>query len=281
MTPKLILIEGLPGFGKSTTAQLVHEVLTEMNVHSQLFLEGNLDHPADYDGVACFTLSEYEELRSTYAKCSDLLINRTAIQGDHCFLEYRKLINEYGSSIPDELISAITKNDIYELPLDQNRRLITERWKQFTERVMHNTDTYIFDCCFIQNPITVGMIKNNAIKEDVISYVIELATIVEKMNPLLIYVEQNDLDFSFQKAVQERPKEWSEGFIQYYTNQGFGRHHGYSGLEGTLQILKIRKQWEEEIYSNLNIAKEKVDNSSYNMDAYRQHFEKILSEYFR
>lgn len=54
MQPKLVLIEGLPGFGKTTTAQLVHDILIDVNINTQLILEGNLDHPADYDGVACF-----------------------------------------------------------------------------------------------------------------------------------------------------------------------------------------------------------------------------------
>lgn len=61
MQPKLILIEGLPGFGKSTAAQLVYEILTEAGNNAQLFLEGNLDHPADYDGAACLTKAEYDE----------------------------------------------------------------------------------------------------------------------------------------------------------------------------------------------------------------------------
>ncbi|WP_051505123.1 P-loop NTPase family protein [Paenibacillus durus] len=93
------------------------------------------------------------------------------------------------------------------------------------------------------------MIKYGAKKEDVISYVIELATIVERLNPLLIYVEQNDLDHSFRKAVKERPKEWSEGFIEYYTNQGYGKKQGNKGLEGTLQVLKARRELEAEIFS--------------------------------
>lgn len=280
MTPKLILIEGLPGSGKSTTAQLVHEILTEKNMNSQLFLEGNLDHPADYDGVACFTQYEYDELLSTHEKFRDLLNNHTTIQGNNYFLEYRKIINEYGSNIiPADMLQAIVRNDIYEISLDQNRKLITERWRQFTERVLNGTDIYVFECCFIQNPVTMGMIKYDAKKEDVISYVIELATIVKKLNPLLIYVEQSDLDHSFQKAVKERPKEWSLGFIEYYTNQGFGKKQGYNGLEGTLQVLKARRELEEDIFNRLHIAKKKVDNSTYNMNDYKQGFEGILSEY--
>jgi hypothetical protein len=280
MSSKLVLIEGLPGFGKTTTAQLVHEILTEMNIKSQLFLEGNLEHPADYDGVAFFKKNEFDELLSTHEKFRDLLSNSMIKQGNNYFLEYRKIKNEYGSSFPDELLNAVVKYDVYELSLDQNRKLIIERWKKFAESVLNGSDIFVFDCCFIQNPVTMGMIKYGAKKEDVISYVIELATIMEPLNPLLIYVEQNDLDCSFRKAVKERPKEWSEGFIDYYTNQGFGKKQGFNGLEGTLQVLKARRELEEEIFNGINIAKKKVNNSSYDINDYKQVLVGILSEYF-
>jgi thymidylate kinase len=54
MNTKLILIEGLPGSGKSTTAGMAAEILKQKGIETNLFLEGNLDHPADYDGVAFF-----------------------------------------------------------------------------------------------------------------------------------------------------------------------------------------------------------------------------------
>lgn len=279
MTPKLILVEGLPGFGKSTTAQLIHEILTEHNIRSQLFLEGNLDHPADYDGVAYFKQHTYDELLRAHEEFRSVLNNHTTIQDDNYFLEYRKMVNEYGSQIPNELVQEIFKNDIYELSLNQNRKLITARWRQFAERSLEEPDIYIFECCFIQNPVTMGMIKYGAKKEEVISYVIELEAILEKLNPLLIYVDQSDLDHSFRKAIKERPKEWSEGFIEYYTNQGYGKQQGYKGLEGTIQVLKARREWEEEIYNRLNIAKKKVDNTAYNRNDYKPCLEGILSEW--
>ncbi|OKP92241.1 hypothetical protein [Paenibacillus sp. P32E] len=280
MKPKLVLVEGLPGSGKTTTAQVVHEILTEMNLKSQLFLEGDLEHPADYDGVACFTKSEFDELLSTHEKYRDLLSKHVIIQGNNYFLEYRKMKNKFGSTFPDDLLNTVAKNDVYELPLDQHRKLIAERWEKFAANVMNGSDTYIFDCCFIQNPVTMGMIKYGAKRQDVISYVTELATLVERLNPLLIYVKQSDPDYSFRKAVEERPKEWSEGFIEYYTSQGYGKKQGCTGLEGTLQVLKARSGLEEEIVNSIKMTTEIVDNSSYDKNEYKQILMGIVSQYF-
>lgn len=280
MQSKLVLIEGLPGFGKTTTAGLVHEILAEMNVASRLFLEGNLDHPADYDGVAFFIEHEFIELLRSYGPFQDLLSDHAIREGHHYFLEYRKMQNKFGESLPDEWMKSIFKHDIYELPFEQNRKLITDRWKRFAERAWAGPDPFVFDCCFIQNPVTIGMIKHHAKKEDVMGYVTQLAHIVERLNPLLIYVEQQDLGCSFKKAIQERPREWSEGFIDYYTNQVYGKHYNLTGLEGTLKVLEARRELEQDIFAGLHIAKRKVDNSSYDMEEYKHALREILVEHF-
>ncbi|NQX45266.1 hypothetical protein HQN87_07970 [Paenibacillus tritici] len=270
MQPKLVLIEGLPGFGKSTTAQLISDILTEMNIPVRLFLEGDLDHPADYEGVACLTKAEYDELWMTSGNTRNILASRTTYQASHYLVEYRKILNEYGSLVPKEWMDVFARNDVYELPLAQNRELITARWRQFAEQALQRPDTYVFECCFIQNPVTMGMIKHDAAKEDTISYPLELEAIIAELNPLLIYVEQDNLEHAFHKAVRERPLEWSEGFVEYYTKQGYGLRRGHLGLEGTLKVLEARRELEEIIYNRLNISKTKVNNSSYDLPAYKQ-----------
>jgi len=270
MNTKLILVEGLPGFGKSTTAKLIHEILTERNIPAALFLEGNLDHPADYDGVSCFDEKEFNHLLANSGDLKEVLINRVEKKGNNYLLPYRKIKNEYDSMFSDVLLNTVFNFDIYELPLERNIELITEKWDEFTQTAMSDNKTYIFECCFIQNPITVAMVKYGEQKEKVMDYVMKLAKIIERLNPLLIYVDQDDLEFSFKKAIEERPKEWSSGFIDYYTNQGYGKERGYNGLEGTLKVLEARRAIEKEAFDLLKMKKQKINNSLYEMDRYKE-----------
>ncbi len=192
-------------------------------------------------------------------------------------MPYRKIKNEYGSNFPDGLLNTILKNDIYELPLEKNLELITEKWRDFADKANNENKTYIFECCFIQNPLTIVMVKYGEQKEKVISYVSALAKIIEKLNPVLFYIEQDDLEFSFKKVFNERPKEWSTGFIEYYTNQGYGKINGYNGLEGTIKVLEARRDVEREIFEMLNIKKTKIDNSLYETAKYKSWINKKLN----
>ena len=40
MKTKLIMVEGLPGFGKSTTSRMLHDILSEHNIEARLVMEG-------------------------------------------------------------------------------------------------------------------------------------------------------------------------------------------------------------------------------------------------
>lgn len=269
MNTKLIIVEGLPGFGKSTTANLLYDILIEKNIDVELFLEGNPDHPADYDGVSCFDKSEFESLLVNSGNFREVISDRVTKRGNNYLLPYKKIKNEYSSNFPESLLNTIFKNDIYELPLERNIELITEKWRDFVEIANNENKTYIFECCFIQNPLTIGMVKYGEKKEKVISYINALAKIVEKLNPVLFYIEQDDLEFSFRKVFNERAKEWSAGFIEYYTNQGYAKMKGYHGLDGTIKVLEARRDIEREIFDMLNIKKTKIDNSQYEAIKYK------------
>ncbi|MFY0517281.1 hypothetical protein ACOMCU_05525 [Lysinibacillus sp. UGB7] len=270
MNTKLLIVEGLPGFGKSTAANLLYDILIEKNKNVELFLEGDLDHPADYEGVSCFNKNEFESLLANSGDFKDVINNRVTKRGENYLLPYLKLIkNESELELSDNLLNTIFEKDIYNLSLDKNIELITQKWAEFAEKAINENKIYIFECCFIQNPVTIGMVKYGEQKEKVINYVITLAKIIEKLNPVLFYIEQDNLEFSFKRAYKERSKEWSTGFIEYYTNQGYGKMKEYNGVEGTIKVLEARRAIEREIYDMLKIKKVKINNSHYETTKYK------------
>lgn len=178
--------------------------------------------------------------------------------------------------VPKSFWDQIWNHDIYEMPLEKHIKLITDKWQRFVEQAMKGNQTYIFECCFIQNPVTIGMIKYGASQEVVMNYVKLLAEIIEPLNPVLIYVDQQDLSQSFKKAVQERAKEWSDSFMDYYNNQDYGKIHGAQAIEGTLAVLEARNQLESSIFNALDIIKVKIDNSQFEMDSHKNRIMEIF-----
>ena len=265
MDTKLILIEGLPGSGKSTTARLVHEVLMQNGIESELFCEGDLDHPADYESVAYFENDQWHRLLEEYSAFRDRMIEKSFPEDTGYLVPYKKI----GPDMPDTFYEKVSKNDIYELPLEQNMKLIINNWERFSNRAASGKKVHIFECCFLQNPVTVGMIKYGAPLTKVRNYVLALEKSVKKLNPILIYVSQDNLDLSFRKAINERPPSWSEGFIHYYTGQGYGKKNHLSGAEGTLKVLEARRKAEEEILKELSIRKAVINNSAFDENSHK------------
>lgn len=281
MNTKLILIEGLPGSGKTTIAELVHQLLKKQGLDAQLFLEGNLDHPADYDGVAFYDESYYEKLLEEYNDYQQILKSNVVIKENGYFIPYAKMNEKYGKQISDQLFNEICTHDIYELSFKKNVELITERWKDFGEKALHENPPYVFECCFMQNPLTIGLVKYNRSMEEVSDYVLGLAETVKSLNPLLIYVDQNNLETSFKRALDERPKTWSEGFIEYYTEQGYGDSRNLYGVDGTIKVLEAMKLLGKRIYDILDMKKIWLDNSQFDLDKTRVMLKEELEEVFK
>lgn len=280
MTTKLIIVEGLPGSGKSTTARQVCNTLKTKGINTELYLEGNLNHPADFDGVAYFNSVEFNILEKTHSESSDIL-NRIKIQQLNGYLiPYRKAVEEQQITFENELFKDITKNDIYELPIDRHIELILSKWNDFVASYVNNDKVVVFECCFIQNPITVSMIKNNCCKDVTINYINKLASIIKPLEPLLIYVEQDSIKESFMKAISERPKEWIDGFTDYYTNQGYGLYNNLKGIEGVIEVLNVRNNFEKAIYDSLNLTKYKINNSEFNIDLLKERIDSIIEKNF-
>ncbi len=263
MTKRLFLIEGLPGSGKTTTAETLTRILQEQQINTRLHIEGDLNHPADYESVAYLTLNEWADFQSKYASLD--VLRFTEVFNDYVLVSYRQWQSK--QDVPEAALTFLQAHDIYELPFESYQSLIFKKWEAFVAQALMTDTTYVFECCFLQNPLTMGLIKYDLPEETLRAYIERLATIIAPLQPVLVYVDQPDVERSFRRALNERPPEWADGFVSYYTEQAYGVNHSLLGVEGTIAILRERKALEHQLLKTLPFRVEVFGNEEFSVKA--------------
>jgi hypothetical protein len=241
--PKLILVEGLPGSGKTTTASFVAEWLGERGLETALFLEGDLDHPADFESVACLDPGEFANLLRQFPDQAQLLEKQAIREGSDYFFRYRHL-RQTVPHLPETLLAALARYEIYELPAAKFRRLLRQRWQRFAASAEAGETIYLFECCFLQNPLTMMLGRHDEPVGVAQAFILELATIVQPLRPRWLYLHPGDARTTLTQAAQARPREWLDFVIAYHTQQGHGKAQGWQGFDGLVSFYEMRQALE-------------------------------------
>lgn len=230
MEHRLYIIEGLPCSGKSTVSSRLASALEDRiseNRKKVCFVdEGTGDHPADYEFHA-------------YAPAG--------------------LISEKPEIVPlsqyeGEMLEKLLPYKIYDfLPWDTEKPLMLDKWRQFVSEADPDT-IYVFNCVFLQNPMCETMMRFNFAESKSLAYIREIAEIITPLDPVIIYLKNDDIANSIEKAAKERPG-WLEGVIDYHVNGAYGKSIHAQGLEGYIECLKERQRRELRILDRLTRSK--------------------------
>jgi hypothetical protein len=251
MSTKLVIVEGIPGSGKTTAAEFIRDWLAERGARTALYLEGDLDHPADFESVACLDEGEYARLLEQFPACRDLLEQRAVIKGGERFLGYRKLQLEFREQLPDELIRQLANYEIYELHIAKYHQLLLERWRAFAELAAQSNEVYIFECCFLQNPLTMYLGRHDEPIEAAKEHILQTAEVIASLDPILIYLHPGEAGETLRRVARVRPQEWLDFVIAYHTQQGHGKAQGWQGFEGMVKFYEMRQSIELDLLTCL------------------------------
>lgn len=277
MVTRLFLVEGLPGSGKTTTAEALTRVLQNQQINTRLHIEGDLNHPADYESVAYLTMDEWTDFQSKYASLE--VLRFAEVLNDYVLISYRQWQSK--QNVAEAALSFLQARDIYELPFELHQSLILKKWEAFVAQALIANTTYIFECCFLQNPLTMGLIKYDLPEETLRAYIERLATIIAPLQPVLVYVDQPDVERSFRKALKERPTEWADGFVSYYTEQAYGVNRSLSGVKETIVILRERKALEHQLLKTLPFRVEVFGNEDFSTDVRQKWLKQLIQSTVR
>ncbi len=248
---RLVIVEGIPGTGKTTTARFVRDWLAGQGFQPRLYLEGDLDHPADYESVACLSPAQYARLLVRFPAARPLLEQHKQERRGEIYLGYRSLQNEYGGQFPPNLFDHLAYFEVYELPAKKFQRVTAAHWSDFTRQALGEPYTYVFECCFLQNPLTTLIARHNLDPQAACRHILRIAGAVKPLDPLVIYLDPPDIRQTLEKVAAARPRAWLEYVIQYITGQRWGAAHGQAGFEGMASFYQLRRDVEQSLFPRL------------------------------
>jgi len=259
----------MPGSGKSSTAHFVGQWLTQNGKQPAVYLEGDWEHPADYESVACLDEAEYGQLLTQFPIWADLLEREVRRLGSERLLSYQKLRQQMGSGAPDALFAALARYEVYELPVAKYQRLALQRWRDFAAAALGQNIVYVFECCFLQNPLTMLLGRNDTPVDAAIAFIQEIAAAIQPLQPLLVYLDPGDIESNLRRVAQTRPQAWLDFVISYHTGQGHGKAQGWQGFAGLVHFYTYRQAIELDLISRLPFAKLIVPHSTWENDQAR------------
>ena len=271
MNSRLILVEGIPGVGKTTTARKIKAKLIEEGKDVILYEEG-MSHPADMAWNACLKEDEYNDF---IKKCSEMwegskksiskeeLISRiqrqTRIEDNNVILAYTRI--DFPEDCYWNLIGDIASKEICDgrKSLDEFRDIHLRRWSKFAEQALLNDNIYIFECAFLQNHIfeLLGVYEKS--DEEIYLYLKSLLETVESLSPSIVYIEPSSVEDIIIQAANERKSpegsgpDWIDEVANWVSNMNFGKSHNLKGIEGVFYFCKERLRIDKLMIEKLNV----------------------------
>lgn len=248
MGNKLIIVEGLPCMGKSTTSKYIAEFLNQNREKTNYVDEGTGNHPADYEFHAYISEKAMEslstDLQIKIKKYAGTMLNGFIFPLKQAGTDIGKLINY----------------KIYDfLPWEDEMPVMLNGWKQFVLTRDKET-TYIFNCCVLQNPLCETMIRFNFSMEKTKDYISDIFKIIEEMDPLVVYLQCDDVEGRIRNISKERDTQWLKNVVDYHCNGEYGRSRDLKGFSGYIKCLEDRQKRELEILHTLPINKLIIEN---------------------
>ncbi len=255
METKLILIEGIPGSGKTTIATKIKEYLEAQNIATALFSEGDV-HPADLSWCSYLSIDEFNSIIPKYPQYSEIIKQNTVLENDYAVVAYTKLGL---APSENEVMNFFEEHEVYDgrVPLERFSKIHLQRWRNFADKAVEKKEVSIFECAYFQSQICELMGIHLADSDYISEHLISLIAIVKKLNPVIIYLTQPDIGETIARVAKQRVSpdkehpDWIDLVIGWVEKSKYGRKHELNGFDGVIRFFEERKKLEFDILNKL------------------------------
>ena len=198
MDYRLILIEGLPGTGKTTLSEQIFKRLIGRGIQAELLLEENEKIPSNFFNIAGIPKDDFTAYENNIATATKT-DNYVFVKLDDCNEETANILRRY--DVGDEFNPFMSA---------QEYACCTLEWWQNWVGNSEMESVLILDSAFMQCPIN-EMIFRKASDSEVKAYIRAIAEVIKPLNPLCIYLRRKNAKKAIDFAKIVKGEHWAKG----------------------------------------------------------------------
>lgn len=265
---KLIIMEGLPGTGKTTNSFFLLCQLERNGIATRWIHENARPHPTSYFNEACLSYEELDLFYQRFPHTKSIIEKigmkrRTTIELDLMEIKWHYL-EDFG----EEAFEEINKFDVWNFTLDQYERVALEKWEAFTLVASKASEVILLDSSLFQFQIFTFLLKN-APYERLKGFIQKLFDILVLLKPVLIYFYREKIE----EAITYLEKQRGIGFLEYIYERDKKEpfyENRPTGAEGMRQFLRHYGYWVNNLYEAAQCKKMDLELSKEQWSQYEE-----------
>lgn len=259
---KLILVEGLPGSGKSTKSREIQHKLLNSGYKVCYLKEHDILNKIDITRKAFLSYDEYKRMLN---QCNNIVLETkckydfedikqkvekyTNLYNDMYVVSYSQI--EFDDINLNKVISSLYKKEKCNgnCTFDEYKKIMYDLWNRFVKDLDENT-IYIIDGGFLHNPLFDIIAHYNLSENDIYDFYEGLNNIIKSIDLKMIYIDMDSIENTIKSR---RSKTWLNQFSKWIENSNYGKIRNLSETNEIVEFCKLKMNIEKKIIEHLNI----------------------------
>ncbi len=275
MRNRLILLEGLPGTGKSTNSYKLYEQLIRNGIKVHWIHEVSQPHPVLFFTESCMTKEEYRNFKMKYPEVATFFDEVAEVRKTTVGIDQEAMSRKCQEAQKQEWYQELLQYDAFPTSLDRYEFQALEKWEAFAKKAMKDEDAvFILDSSMFQYQIFTYLLKA-APYDRLEAFVRKIAGCIKTLNPLLIYLYHEHTEDTIaylkkQRGEQDLVSTWErdQGEPYYQSKQ--------NDVTAYYDFLMDYSTYAEGLFETLKFSKTKIEISENDWKAYEDEMLDLL-----
>lgn len=246
---KLILVEGIPGSGKSTLTDRLHRHLTAQGIRATRYLEGERAHPINLAWHAYLPRAEYEAVLRDHPAHAANIARFATVEPAYALVPYRDGFSVFFGEALGTFFAAreFTYGNTPVLPLHEYTEVVQTRWARFAAQAQADEGLFLVDACFLQHTLHDLLRLYDPGIDAIVAHLARILETVETLRPTLLYITQADVGAALARtaARRNRPSYQTEEAIAFWARRKRMEYEALARLPLRAHILdNTEEQWD-------------------------------------